>query len=73
MPSTIKTFIKNTPLIGPTINLLRGLTFRNSTDYWERRYRKGGNSGAGSYNRLARFKAGFLNGFGEHRPDLFRN
>lgn len=28
-----------------------------SRDYWERRYRNNGTSGAGSYNRLAQFKA----------------
>jgi SAM-dependent methyltransferase len=37
--------------------------FRSSSDYWERRYQSGGNSGAGSYNRLAEFKAEFLNRF----------
>jgi predicted O-methyltransferase YrrM len=35
----------------------------SSADYWEARYRKGGNSGAGSYGRLAHFKADFLNAF----------
>lgn len=35
----------------------------NSADYWERRYRVGGNSGAGSYNHLALFKAGIINEF----------
>ena len=34
-----------------------------SDEYWEARYRRGGNSGAGSYERLARFKAGFINDF----------
>jgi hypothetical protein len=37
--------------------------FTNSADYWEQRYKFGGNSGAGSYNRLAEFKADFLNRF----------
>ena len=31
--------------------------------YWESRYRTGGNSGAGSYGRLAVYKASFLNRF----------
>jgi hypothetical protein len=44
-------------------NLRESRRFNNSEDYWERRYRLGGNSGAGSYNRLARFKADFLNKF----------
>lgn len=35
----------------------------SSSDYWERRYRAGGRSGAGSYGRLAAFKAGVINGF----------
>lgn len=36
-----------------------------SQAYWEERYRGGGNSGAGSYNRLARYKAVILNKFVE--------
>lgn len=35
----------------------------SSGDYWEQRYRDGGNSGAGSYNRLMKFKAEILNNF----------
>ncbi len=52
------------------MNLVRNLArpyfsslFRGSGEYWEARYLKGGNSGAGSYGRLAEFKAEFLNGF----------
>lgn len=37
--------------------------FRGSTEYWKRRYEKGGGSGAGSYNELAEFKANVLNSF----------
>lgn len=37
--------------------------FSTSAEYWENRYRAGGNSGAGSYNRLAAFKAEILNEF----------
>jgi hypothetical protein len=37
--------------------------FSNSVDYWESRYREGGNSGAGSHNRLAEFKAEVVNDF----------
>ena len=37
--------------------------FPGSTDYWERRYTQNGTSGAGSYGRLANFKAGVLNDF----------
>jgi SAM-dependent methyltransferase len=32
-----------------------------SAEYWETRYRSGGNSGAGSYNHLALFKAEVIN------------
>lgn len=35
----------------------------SSPDYWENRYRAGGNSGSGSYGRLAQFKGDFLNSF----------
>lgn len=31
--------------------------FSGSASYWENRYVRGGNSGAGSYNRLSEFKA----------------
>lgn len=37
--------------------------FFHSSSYWEKRYRDGGNSGAGSYNRLAEFKAEIINEF----------
>jgi SAM-dependent methyltransferase len=42
---------------------LARLSFRGSADYWQRRYQEGGTSGGGSYGRLARFKADFLNTF----------
>lgn len=35
----------------------------DSANYWENRYASGGNSGAGSYSRLAEFKAEVLNEF----------
>lgn len=37
--------------------------FVNSADYWEDRYRIGGNSGPGSYGRLSEFKAKIINNF----------
>ena len=37
--------------------------FINSQDYWKTRYEKGGNSGAGSYNKLAQFKGDVINEF----------
>jgi SAM-dependent methyltransferase len=45
------------------IMLKRGVGFGGSADYWEQRYAKGGHSGDGSYGRLAKFKADFLNNF----------
>lgn len=39
------------------------LGFSSSRDYWERRYRLGGNSGAGSRGENANYKAQALNGF----------
>ena len=35
----------------------------SSRDYWENRYKHGGNSGVGSYNNLAAFKAKVINNF----------
>jgi len=70
--SDIKTFIKSIPLIGSTaarisrlsvIARARRLTFPGSAAFWETVYREGGNSGPGSYGRLAEFKAETLNDF----------
>lgn len=38
-------------------------THFDSSEYWEKRYEQGGNSGAGSYHHLATFKADVLNNF----------
>lgn len=38
-------------------------SFTDSASYWESRYARGGNSGPGSYHKLAAFKAGVLNDF----------
>jgi SAM-dependent methyltransferase len=40
-----------------------GDPFPGSRRYWDRRYAAGGNSGSGSYGRLAKFKATVLNSF----------
>lgn len=37
--------------------------FHSSKEYWEERYKNGQNSGSGSYNRLADFKAEVVNSF----------
>ena len=39
------------------------IDFKNSNDYWIKRYETGGNSGPGSYNNLAEFKAEIINDF----------
>jgi len=59
--------IKHTPVLGYIARRVHGFlaarVFEGSSGYWERRYRAGRNSGAGSYGRLARFKADTLNRF----------
>jgi hypothetical protein len=60
--------LKNIPVIGPILSGLASkihhkFYFKNSSDYWEKRYKDGGNSGSGSYNQLAVFKAEILNTF----------
>jgi hypothetical protein len=64
----IKGIFKKIPFLGSFAGrLLRSMSSRNdftsSAEYWEHRYRKGGNSGSGSYNKLAEFKAEVLNQF----------
>ena len=64
----IKEKIKNIPVIGPKIKLIKDIIvgkikFTTSKNYWEERYKTGGNSGAGSYDRLAKFKAQIINDF----------
>jgi hypothetical protein len=50
--------------------LTQRLRFRSSADYWERRYRNAGTSGAGSYGEQAEYKARFLNQFvADHNID----
>lgn len=70
MLGTLKAIVKAVPVLGPWLVRLRGAPagFKTSSDYWDRRYRAGGTSGAGSYDRLAEFKADFLNRFvAEHQ------
>lgn len=50
-------------LIEKVITKARNLIFPGSAAYWEKRYRKNGNSGAGSYGRNALYKATILNEF----------
>jgi len=64
----MRELVKKIPGTVPLVRRLRRLAQGcpesfGSAAYWEQRYAQGGNSGAGSYNRLARFKADFLNRF----------
>lgn len=63
----MKKLIKNVPVLGPlAVKAYRKYldsTFSGSADYWEKRYAKGGDSGRGSYDHLAQFKAEVLNKF----------
>jgi len=65
----LKALIKRTPGLRVVARLVERALGRwgsrrfSSSEYWDARYRSEGNSGAGSYNRLARFKAKFLNEF----------
>lgn len=66
----IRKKIKKIPVIGElavtTYKKLKGLPkFTTSDKYWEERYKKGYNSGTGSYNKLAEFKAEIINSFVE--------
>ena len=64
----IKERIKGIPFLGPLVHeiyirILGRSKFTTSGAYWEERYKKGGNSGAGSYNNLAQFKGEIINQF----------
>lgn len=65
----IKRLVKRTPIVRDiaraALKVIVGYRQKGFTsgDYWEGRYRDGGNSGAGSYNRLAQYKADVLNRF----------
>jgi SAM-dependent methyltransferase len=57
-------FVRSIPIVGQAIVRLNAALRRpNVRRYWEERYRRGGDSGSGSYGRLARFKAEVLNDF----------
>jgi hypothetical protein len=64
---SLRSTVKALPVIGPIAAAVarpfKRAQFQGSGDYWEDRYVSGGNSGPGSYNRLAKFKAHFLNDF----------
>jgi len=45
------------------ISVIRQVFFHSGAKFWEQRYSSGGNSGEGSYGRLAEFKAEVVNKF----------
>ena len=47
----------------PVLRFISLKKFTSSQQYWEQRYANDGNSGDGSYGRLAEYKAGYLNAF----------
>ena len=64
----MKHFVKRIPVIGLLAILIKNkmfpdAKFTNSQEYWRNRYKRGGNSGAGSYNNLAEFKGEIINEF----------
>ena len=65
----MKNYVKSLIIGGPLENALRWLLrkpkleFRSTPEYWELRYKLKGNSGSGSYGRLADYKANCINGF----------
>jgi SAM-dependent methyltransferase len=72
--SRLKALVAATPMLRtvarsltriPVVKELRALRhrFRDSSSYWEQRYRRGGTAGPGSSGRLAEFKAETMNGF----------
>lgn len=67
--SKLKKLIKSIPIIGAIasdiykIFLYPRKPFIGSTNYWIERYDFGGNSGCGSYNQFAEFKADVINQF----------
>jgi hypothetical protein len=56
----LRQLLSRTPVLW-RLNRLLEERFPGSALYWEQRYQRGGNSGAGSYGALAQFKADFLN------------
>ncbi|WP_026942571.1 methyltransferase domain-containing protein [Hellea balneolensis] len=64
MKATLKKIIVGSPveIMARKLHAVAsGYRFEDSSTYWEDRYKNKGNSGAGSYGRLAIFKADILN------------
>jgi len=67
--SPLKATIKRIPIVGALATkvhvALQARRFTGSNEYWKQRYERGDNSGDGSYDKLAEFKAEVVNGFVE--------
>jgi cyclopropane fatty-acyl-phospholipid synthase-like methyltransferase len=63
MTRIIKKIIKACLPYGIVMLIKSKQQFPGTISYWEKRYAKGGTSGAGSYNALANFKAEVINEF----------
>lgn len=59
--------VRQSPILMKLISLLNlqgsDVAFSSSDQYWRERYKKGGNSGEGSYGALSKYKAEFINSF----------
>jgi SAM-dependent methyltransferase len=55
--------MRTPPVLQRARRAVRVRRFRGSADYWQNRYASGGNSGSGSYGKVADFKATVLNEF----------
>jgi SAM-dependent methyltransferase len=71
-PGYMKQLIKRIPVVGELARRAHSYLasfrepsepFPGSAQYWERRYAAGGDSGPGSYSKMAAFKAEILNAF----------
>jgi SAM-dependent methyltransferase len=54
-----------TQVLSKIRRVIDAITFRSSEVYWIERYKRGRNSGSGSYGQLAQFKADVINQFVE--------
>jgi len=60
---TVKNLIRPLPGVRQLSLARQRMNFRGSAPFWERKYTRGGTSGAGSYGALGASKAEFLNAF----------
>ena len=63
MTGKLKALVRHMPGVRSIYIWYSKIRFRGSRLYWENRYARSGNSGAGSYQRLAIFKAETLSSF----------